>query len=78
MLSIRFNRWTIAAVVVAVLTVPGQLAAQTPEHTGDNAAQFPSKTDLKVLTTSGSYLAAEHCTGHDTAILKAFSGRAGS
>jgi tetratricopeptide (TPR) repeat protein len=62
MLSTRFNRWTIAAVTVAVLAVPGQLAAQTPEHTGDSAAQFPSKTDLKALTTSGSYLAARHAS----------------
>ncbi len=62
MLSTRFNRWTIAAVTIAVLAVPGQLAAQTPEHTGDNAAQFPSKTDLKALTTSGSYLAARHAS----------------
>jgi tetratricopeptide (TPR) repeat protein len=62
MLSTRFNRWTIAAVTAAVLTMPGQLLAQTPEHTGDNAAQFPSKTDLKALTTSGSYLAARHAS----------------
>src|ERR1700730_12815246 len=67
MLSIRFNRWTIAAVTVAAVTVagmavPGQLLAQTPEHTGDSAAQFPSKTDLKGLTTSGSYLAARHAS----------------
>ena len=62
MLSTRFNRWTIAAVTVAVLAVPGQLLAQTPEHTGDSAAQFPSKTDLKALTTSGSYLAARHAS----------------
>src|SRR5260221_420921 len=67
MLSPRFNRWTIAAVTVAAVTVagmavPGHLAAQTPEHTGDNAAQFPSKTDLKALTTSGSYLAARHAS----------------
>src|SRR3979490_2241149 len=62
MLSTRFNRWTIAAVTVAALAVPGQLAAQTPEHTGDSAAQFPSKTDLKALTTSGSYLAARHAS----------------
>jgi tetratricopeptide (TPR) repeat protein len=67
MLSTRFNRWTIAAVTVAAVTVagmavPGQLAAQTPEHTGDNAAQFPSRTDLKALTTSGSYLAARHAS----------------
>src|SRR5882757_485952 len=67
MLSTRFNRWTIAAVTVAAVTVagmavPGHLAAQTPEHTGDNAAQFPSRTDLKALTTSGSYLAARHAS----------------
>jgi tetratricopeptide (TPR) repeat protein len=67
MLSTRFNRWTIAAVTVAAVTVagmavPGHLAAQTPEHTGDSAAQFPSKTDLKALTTSGSYLAARHAS----------------
>jgi tetratricopeptide (TPR) repeat protein len=67
MLSTRFNRWTIAAVTVAAVTVagmavPGQVAAQTPEHTGDSAAQFPSKTDLKALTTSGSYLAARHAS----------------
>jgi tetratricopeptide (TPR) repeat protein len=67
MLSTRFNRWTIAAVTVAAVTIagmaiPGQLAAQTPEHTGDSAAQFPSKTDLKALTTSGSYLAARHAS----------------
>jgi tetratricopeptide (TPR) repeat protein len=62
MLSTRFNRWTIAAVTIVALAVPGQLAAQTPEHTGDNAAQFPSRTDLKALTTSGSYLAARHAS----------------
>ncbi|MGB8399340.1 tetratricopeptide repeat protein [Bradyrhizobium sp.] len=57
-----FNRWTIAALAAAALTVPGTLSAQTPEHTADNAAQFPSKTDLKSLTTSGSYLAARHAS----------------
>ena len=62
MLSTRFNRWTIAAITVAALAVPGAVSAQTPEHTGDNAAQFPSKTDLKSLTTSGSYLAARHAS----------------
>ena len=62
MLSTRFNRWTIAALTVAALAVPGSLLAQTPEHTGDNSAQFPSKTDLKGLTTSGSYLAARHAS----------------
>jgi tetratricopeptide (TPR) repeat protein len=62
MLSTRFNRWTIAAVTVAALAAPGSLLAQTPEHTGGNSAQFPSKTDLKSLTTSGSYLAARHAS----------------
>src|ERR1700755_1416256 len=62
MLSIRFNRWTIAAVALTVLAVPGPVLAQTPEHTGDNGAQFPSKADLKSLTTSGSYLAARHAS----------------
>jgi tetratricopeptide (TPR) repeat protein len=60
MLFTRMNRWTIAAVTLATLTAPAAVMAQTPEHTGDNAAQFPSKTDLKSLTTSGSYLAARH------------------
>jgi tetratricopeptide (TPR) repeat protein len=62
MLSIRINRWTIAALSFAVLAAPGALLAQTPEHTGDNTAQFPSKSDLKSLTTSGSYLAARHAS----------------
>ena len=62
MISTRFNRWTIAVVTVAALAAPGTLLAQTPEHTGDNSAQFPSKTDLKSLTTSGSYLAARHAS----------------
>ena len=48
MLSTRFNRWTIAAVTVAALAVPGSLLAQTPEHTGDNSAQFPSKTRSEI------------------------------
>jgi tetratricopeptide (TPR) repeat protein len=62
MLSIRINRWTIAALAAAVLAVPGSLSAQTPEHLSDNSAQFPSKSDLKSLTTSGSYLAARHAS----------------
>jgi tetratricopeptide (TPR) repeat protein len=62
MLSTRFNRWTIAAVAAAALAMPGALVAQTPEHTSDNSAQFPSKSDLKSLTTSGSYLAARHAS----------------
>src|SRR5258708_32629678 len=62
MFSTRFNRWTIAALTIAALAAPGAVLAQTPEHTGDNAAQFPSKVDLKALTTSGSYLAARHAS----------------
>src|SRR5258708_20267557 len=62
MLSTRFNRWTIAALTIAALAAPGAVLAQTPEHTGDNSAQFPSKVDLKGLTTAGSYLAARHAS----------------
>ena len=62
MLSTRFHRWTIAVVAAAGLASPGVLMAQTPEHPADNAAQFPSKIDMKSLTTSGSYLAARHAS----------------
>jgi tetratricopeptide (TPR) repeat protein len=62
MLSIRFNRWTFAALSVAMLAMPGLLSAQTPDHPSDNSAQFPSSHDLKALTTSGSYLAARHAS----------------
>jgi len=62
MLSTRFNRWTAAALAVAALTVPGAVCAQTPDHPADNAAQFPTRNDLKSLTTSGSYLAARHAS----------------
>jgi tetratricopeptide (TPR) repeat protein len=61
-LSTRFNRWTIAALTAAAIVAPGAAPAQTPEHTGGNSAQFPSKADLKGLTTSGSYLAARHAS----------------
>ena len=60
MLSIQFNRSTIAA--IAFLMLPVSVAAQTPEHPADNSAQFPSSHDLKSLTTSGSYLAARHAS----------------
>jgi tetratricopeptide (TPR) repeat protein len=60
MLSIQFNRSTIAA--IAFLVLPVSVAAQTPEHPTDNSAQFPSSRDLKALTTSGSYLAARHAS----------------
>jgi tetratricopeptide (TPR) repeat protein len=62
MFSNRFNRWTFAALSVAILAVPGSLSAQTPDHPADNSAQFPSSRDLKSLTTSGSYLAARHAS----------------
>ena len=62
MLSTRMNRWTIAAITAASLTTPGLVWAQTPDHPADNAAQFPSKADLKSLTTAGSYLAARHAS----------------
>jgi len=38
MLSIRFNRWTFAALSVAMLAMPGLLFAQTPDHPSDNSA----------------------------------------
>jgi tetratricopeptide (TPR) repeat protein len=60
MFSIRFNRWTIAAFAVTALAMPCSLSAQTPDHPDGNSAQFPSKSDLKSLTVSGSWLAARH------------------
>jgi tetratricopeptide (TPR) repeat protein len=73
MLSIRMNRWTFAAITLAALAAPAAVLAQTPEHTGDNSAQFPSKADLKSLTTSGSYLAARHASvERDAAAAAAF------
>src|ERR1700710_3111556 len=62
MLSIRFNRWTIAAVAFTALAMPGSVLAQTPDHPSDNSAQFPTRGDLKSLTVSGSYLAARHAS----------------
>src|ERR1700737_596840 len=62
MLSIRFNRWAIAAFAFTALAVPGSLSAQTPDHPADNSAQYPTSRDLKSLTTSGSYLAARHAS----------------
>src|SRR6202158_3575516 len=63
MSSIRYNRWTIVvAVADAELPMPGSLFAQTPDHPADNAAQFPTRGDLKSLTMSGSYLAARHAS----------------
>src|SRR5256884_2147295 len=62
MISIRFNRWTIAALAFTTFAVPASVSAQTPDHPTDNSAQFPSKGDLKLLTMSGSYLAARHAS----------------
>ncbi len=61
-LSTRLNRWTVAALAVAALALPGTVCAQTPDHPTDNSAQFPTRSDLKSLTTSGSYLAARHAS----------------
>jgi tetratricopeptide (TPR) repeat protein len=62
MLSTRFYRWTVAALATAALTAPGAVFAQTPDHPTDTSAQFPTRNDLKLLTTSGSYLAARHAS----------------
>jgi len=60
MLSIRCNRWTFAVCAFAALMAPRSMSAQTPEHPNETSAQFPTRTDLRSLTTSGSYLAARH------------------
>jgi tetratricopeptide (TPR) repeat protein len=62
MFSIRLNRWTIAALAITALAVPGSISAQTPDRPADNSAQFPTSHDLKSLTMSGSYLAARHAS----------------
>jgi tetratricopeptide (TPR) repeat protein len=72
MFSIRFNRLkgripalaalAFTTLAVTTLAVPGSLSAQTPDHPAGTSAQFPSKSDLKSLTTSGSYLAARHAS----------------
>src|ERR1700758_5755313 len=59
MFSIRCTRWTVAAVALTA-ALPLSVLAQTPERPQDSALQFPTKNDLKSLTTSGSYLAARH------------------
>jgi len=65
MFSIRCNRWTVAALALTAMTMPGLVFAQTPERpdaTSMPTAQFPNRNDLKALTTSGSYLAARHAS----------------
>jgi tetratricopeptide (TPR) repeat protein len=61
MLSIRCTRWTVAALALTAMAMPGSISAQTPERP-DATAQFPTRNDLKSLTTSGSYLAARHAS----------------
>ena len=61
-MSSRFNRLTLAAATLAVLAMPAQSFAQTPDHAGDSAAQFPTAKDLRQMTTAGSYLAARHAS----------------
>jgi len=62
MFSNRSHRWTVAIAAFVALAVHGTAVAQTPDHPSDNAAQFPTKNDLKSLTTYGSYLAARHAS----------------
>src|SRR5215475_4177023 len=59
MFSIRCTRWTVAALALSA-ALPVSVLAQTPERPQDSAPQFPTRNDLKSLTTSGSYLAARH------------------
>jgi tetratricopeptide (TPR) repeat protein len=61
-MTTRFNRWSIAAFAFSALLAPASTSAQTPDHPADNAAQFPSRSELKSLTTTGSYLAARHAS----------------
>jgi len=61
MFSIRCNRWTVAALALIAIVMPASISAQTPEHP-DATAQFPTRSELKTLTTSGSYLAARHAS----------------
>ena len=62
MRSNRCRRPLLVALTLALLPLSGPLAAQTPDHPSDNGAHYPSKTDLKTLTSAGSYLAARHAS----------------
>ena len=62
MFSTRCNRWTFAAFALTALAFPAACFAQTPEHPTDSAVQYPSRSDLRSLTTAGSYLAARHAS----------------
>src|SRR5689334_12085215 len=61
MFSTRCNRWTVAALALTAMVMPGTISAQTPERP-EATAQFPTRFDLKALTISGSYLAARHAS----------------
>jgi tetratricopeptide (TPR) repeat protein len=62
-----------AALTSAALAGAGPALAQTPDHSADNSAQFPTKNDLKSLTSAGSYLAARHASvERDAAAAAAF------
>ena len=63
-LSTRFNRWTICRIAPSLAAGSARFGVRRrrPIITSDNSAQFPSKSDLKSLTTSGSYLAARHAS----------------
>jgi tetratricopeptide (TPR) repeat protein len=62
MLSIFSHRSAIAAVAFLALAAPLPGAAQTPDHPTANSVQFPAPHELKMLTASGSYLAARHAS----------------
>src|ERR1700732_3615555 len=62
MLSIRFNRLTIAAIAFTALALPGSISAQTPDHPTDNAAQFPTSRDLSRVAMSVTNLPARHAS----------------
>ena len=65
MFSIRCTRWTVASLALTAMAMPVSVSAQTPERpdaTAMPSVQFPTRTDLKSLTTSGSYLAARHAS----------------
>ncbi len=62
MLSLRFRRSTLAAVAVVALLLPGATQAQPQHPAASEAADFPSREDLKAMTTAGSYLAARHAS----------------
>ena len=53
MFSIRFNRWTIAALAFAALALPGSLSAQTPDHPAGNFGPIPDQERPEVADHVG-------------------------